>query len=143
MAEYAGFEVILQVNAGGWVNVAQVRDITGPSVASEQIEVSHRDSVWRRYVAGMRDGGEVTFDCVFDPDHTSHDPTLSTSMYRAAEDGTVMSFRLDFPGAGSAVTRAAFSAFVSNWENTAPLEDALAANVTLKITGQVTWSHVP
>lgn len=144
MAEYAGFLAVLQVDLGaGYINVAQVVDLSGPSVESDQIEVSHRDDRFRRYVAGMRDGGEVTFDVIFDPDHASHDPVQSGSMYSMAADGSVGDFRIVFPGVAGATTTATFNAFVSNFEVTAPLEDGLGADLTLKITGEPVWAHVP
>ncbi len=144
MAEYAGYAVDLEIELGAvWTPVAQVRDISGPAVIADQIEASHRDSRARRYVAGMYDGGEISFDIVFDPDHASHDPTLADSMYAYAASGETASFRLTFPGAGTATTTATFAAFVSNFEITSPLEDALTASLTAKVSGAVTWAHVP
>ena len=144
MAEYAGFETTLSVLLGAvWTPVGQVGDIDGPGIESEQIEVSHRDSQWRRYVSGMKDGGEISFDVIFDPNHVSHDPTLTDSMYKYAETGVVTSWRVDFPGVGTAVTRAAFDGFVSSFETTSPLEDGLKADVGIKISGAITWTHVP
>jgi hypothetical protein len=142
VAEYAGYQATLEVELGAvWTTVAQVRDLSGPALAGDQIEVSHRDSRFRRYVGGMLDGGEVTFEIVFDPDHASHDPTLADSMYSYAESGEVADFRITFPGVGAATTTATFSAFVSNFEINAPLEDGLMADMTLKITGSITWAH--
>lgn len=147
MAEYAGYRTKLEINlASVWTVVAQIRDLAGPAIESDQIEVSHRQSGgtidrFRRYVAGLADGGEVAFDIVFDPDHASHDPTVTGSMYNLAETGEVNSFRITFPGAGSDITTATFSAFVSNFEVDSPLEDGLTADLTLKITGAITWAH--
>lgn len=145
MAEYAGYLVKIQkfTPPSTWVDVAQVKDLSGPSAQADQIEVSHRDSLWRRYVAGLRDGGEVSFDVVFDPDHASHDPTVADSMYDLLENGEVASFRITFPGLSGATTTATFDAFVSNFEVDSPLEDGVTAALTLKITGVITWAHVP
>jgi hypothetical protein len=142
--EYAGFETTLEKQISGvWTLIAQVRDIGGPTVTSEQIEASHRDSQFRRYVAGMKDGGEVSFDVIFDPDHASHDPTLANSIADDNATGVVSNWRMNFPGAGGAVTRAAFQAFVSSFQPNSPLEDALTAAITLKLSGAITWTHVP
>lgn len=144
MAEYAGYKTILEVELDAvYTPVAQVRDLTGPAIIADQIEVSSRDSRARKYVAGMYDGGEVTFDIVFDPDHASHDPTLADSMYAYAKTGDPVNFRLTFPGVSPATTTADFAAFVSNFEISSPLEDALTASLTLKISGDVTWAHDP
>lgn len=143
MAEYAGYLAKIEVNIDSvYTEVAQVRDLNGPAAESDQIEVSHRDSRWRRFVAGMRDGGEVTFEVVFDPDHPSHDPADPDSMYAKLENGVVDDYRITFPGAAGATTTAEFEAFVSQFSVKAPLEDGQMADLTLKITGEIEWEHV-
>jgi hypothetical protein len=143
MAEYAGYLTTLEklTPPSTWVEVAQIVDLGGPAAEADQIEVSHRGSRWRRYVAGMVDGGEVAFDVIFDPDHASHDPTVSGSMYDLLETGEVESYRITFPGAGSDTTTATFDAFVSTFEVDSPMEDGIKANLALKITGEITWAH--
>ena len=147
MTEYAGYLVTLERDISAtitpsWQVVAQIRDLNGPAAQSDQIEVSHRDDIWRRYVSGMKDGGEVAFDVIFDPDHASHDPTLTTSMWGWLDDGVRKSFRITFPGDDGDTTTATFLAFVSNFEIASPMEAGLGANLTLKISGSVTWAHV-
>lgn len=147
MAEYAGYKTILKINIASVLTViGQIRDLSGPAIESDQIEVSHRGSGgaidrFRRFVAGLADGGEVSFDIVFDPDLASHDPTIAGSMYDLAESGEVNEFQITFPGQGSDVTTVDFDAFVSNFEIDSPLEDGLSADITLKITGPLTWAH--
>jgi hypothetical protein len=146
VTEYAGYLTTLQrrTSTGPDVfqDVAQVRDVGGPEGQADQIEVSHRDSNWRKYVGGMHDGGELTFDVVFDPDHASHDPTVTGSIWALLESGERSVYRLVFPGAAGATTTATFDAFVSNFGITSPLEDGLTADVTLKLSGPVVWAHV-
>lgn len=142
MSEYAGYLVILQINlASVWTTVAQIVDLGGPSAEADQIEVSHRDSRYRRYVAGMVDGGEVQFDVIFDPDHPSHDPTIAGSMYDLLDSGEVNEFRTIYPGQGSDTTTATFDAFVSQFGIDSPMEDGIKGDITLKITGAITWAH--
>ncbi len=142
MGEYAGYRTTLEVElASVWTDVAQIVDLGGPAASADQIEVSHRGYQWRRYVAGMRDGGEVPFDVIFDPDDPSHDPTITGSMYDLLATGEVNNFRITFPGAGSDVTTATFEAFVSGFEVDSPMEDGIKANITLKITGEIAWAH--
>lgn len=147
MTEYAGYLTKLQrrISTGPDVyqDVAQVRDLSGPAGASDQIEVSHRGYTWRRYVGGMKDGGEVSFDIVFDPNLASHDPSVAGSMWALLESGERSTYRIVFPGVATATTTATFDAFVSNFEISAPLEDGLTADLTLKMSGPVTWAHVP
>jgi Lambda phage tail tube protein, TTP len=149
--EYAGYRVLLKrliTAPSTYETMAAVADLNGPSVESEQIEVSHRAdgvpaNMWRRYVSGMKDGGEVTFTLIFDPDEPSHDPTLPGSLYAQAVAGDPETFQLDYPGQDTDRTTATFDAYVTNWETAAPLEEGLTADVTLKVSGAVTWAHVP
>lgn len=151
MAEFAGYRVLLKrltTPPSTFTVIAQVVDLSGPQLQSDQIEVSHRAdgvaaNMWRRYVAGMKDGGEVSFQVIFDPDEATHDPTLATSLYALGASGDADTFQIDFPGAGTDRTTATFDAYVTNFDVDAPLEDGLTAEVTLKVSGIVTWAHVP
>lgn len=148
MTEYAGYLTKLQRRTAEgppevFQDVGQIRDLSGPEGQSDQIEVSHRGSTWRKYVGGMHDGGEVSFDVVFDPDLASHDPTLAGSIWDLLESGERSVYRIVFPGDAGDTTSATFDAFVSNFGITSPLEDGLTADVTLKISGSVTWAHTP
>lgn len=148
--EYAGYRVLIAkeilATPGTYTTFAAVKDIKGPSAKAAQIETSSRDSQFRKYVAGMRDGGEVDFEIVFDPDLASHDPTLATSVYKDWELGRMVNYKLTFPGAlvttTTATTTCVFAAFTSSFEFMAPLENALVASVKLKINGVLTWAHV-
>jgi Lambda phage tail tube protein, TTP len=149
--EYAGYRTLLKrltTPPSTYTMVAQVEDLDGPQLESKQIEVSHRadgvpSNMWRRYVSGMKDGGQVKFSVVFDPDDPTHDPTLTDSLYAIGAAGTPSDFMIDFPGAGTDRTTAKFSAYVTNFDATSKLEDGLKADLVLKISGQVTWAHVP
>jgi hypothetical protein len=150
MAEFAGYRTLLKklTPPSTYTAVAQVGDLSGPQLISDQIEVSHRAdgvpaNMWRRYVSGMKDGGEVSFTLIFDPDEATHDPTLTTSMYAQGAAGDVAGYQIDFPGVGTKRTTATFSAYVTNFDADSPLEDGLTCDVTLKISGPVVWAHVP
>lgn len=147
MAEYSGFLVIIArevaATPGTYAAFGQVKDIDGPSGDANQIETSHRDSAFRKYQAGMRDGGEVTFDIVFDPNLAAHDPTLATSVYKDWELGRMANYKISFPGVAAALTTCIFAAFTSAFSFSAPMEDALVASLTLKVNGVLTWAHVP
>lgn len=146
MAEYAGYKVKLAketATPGTYANIAQVLDISGPGVQADQIQVSHRDSTWRKYLPGLVDGGEVSFDIAFDPNDASHDPTVTTSMYADCINQKAGNYKLTFPGAGTATTTCILNAFVTKFETSEPVEDALTASITLKINGALTWAHVP
>jgi predicted secreted protein len=140
MAKYTAYESALQVNTSGstYVEIAQVRDISGPSMSADAVEVTARDtSKWRTFTPGLRDGGEVTFDIIYDPNLTSHSASnTTTGLVYFLLNGTTKTYRLVMSQAGGIYFQ--FSAIVTAFSPETPLEDAMTASVTLKITGAVT-----
>lgn len=150
MTEYAGYKTIIAreiaATPGTFATFGQVLDLNGPGGSADTINVSHRDSLFKKAQAGMRDGGEVSFDVVFDPDLPAHDPTLATSVYKDWELGRTVNYKITFPGAmvttTAGSTTCVFNAITTKFEFKSPLGDALTAAITLKINGAMTWAHV-
>lgn len=140
MAKFSGYDVLLKVKQGAsYVAVAQVRDLTGPGLKQDTNEVTHRDgNKWREFVGGLKDGGEVSFDVVYDPDLTTHAAGAAPGLAYMLMNGTVGDFQLAFPDPSP--TTCTFNALVTSFQPNAPMGDALTADVTLKITGSVTWA---
>lgn len=136
MAEYFGYDCMLQINGG---DIVQVRDIEGPGMKLDTVEVTTRDtSKWRKRIAGLKDGGTVTFEIVYDPDATTHKNASGGVAYHLLQ-GTSNTFALMFPTA-TTVASIAFTAFVTSFKPKAPMEGALLADIELQITGAVTIS---
>lgn len=138
--EYSGFAGVLKVDISGTATaIAQIRDISGPNLSADTIEVTHRDGDgWKEFIAGLRDGGEVTFDLVFDPALTTHSPSAAGGLITLLSAGTKEDFTVEF--ADSAPTVADFAAIVTGFQPKMPLNDAQTADVTLKVSGAITWS---
>ena len=64
--------------------------------------------------------------------------SLAGGLVKLVVDGTVSNYRLYFPDATPQY--AAFSGFVSGFTAKEPMDDALTADVTIKIAGAVTWT---
>ena len=88
---------------------------------------------WKEYAGGLLDGGEVKLELNFLPANTSQH-LLTTAMSAR----TKKNFKIEFPD--TAHTTWTFSAFVTNFEPSAPVDGKLSASATLKITGQPTLS---
>lgn len=136
MAEYAAFGTTLGMDISSstsFTALAQIRDISGPSLAKGTAETTHRNSTgrWRTFVSTLRDGGEITFDLVFDPDDASH-----ALMLTAFEENNGQNFRVTFPDATPATWT--FLGEITAFEPSAPMEDALTASVTIKVSGAIT-----
>lgn len=139
MAEYSGYPATLAVDiSASYTDIVQVRDISGPSMSADTIDVSTRDTNnWKKFIAGMRDGGEVTFDCVYDPAQTTHSASAAGGMVTLLAAGTVGSFRLTFADESTTVT---FDGIVTAFEPSDPMNDAQTADVTIKVSGELTWA---
>lgn len=134
MANYAGFGTLLKL---GGTTIAGVRDISGPGLTLETPDVTNHSSTggWREFVGGLKDGGEVTFDIVFDPVAATHRNVSGGLLYLLTTRASG-SFSMTFPDAAATVW--SFTAFVTNYEPSGPVADELSASVTVKITGAPT-----
>lgn len=142
MTEYAGFLATISVDiAGGstYATVGQVRDISGPSIERESIDASHRGTsgYWRKFIKGFKNGGEVTFNIVWDPDLTGHG-SASTGMFAdLSNDTTIPNWRIAFAPAGTI----AFAGFIQNFEPSTPMDDVQLVDITVKVNGQPALTH--
>lgn len=135
MAEFFGYDALLKI-AG--TTIAAVRDIEGPGLKMDTVEVTNRDtSKWRKRIAGLKDGGTVTFEIIYDPDAATHANSSGGVPYLLMQ-GTSAAFTLVLPD--STPTTIAFTAFVTSFKPKAPMENALTADVEMTITGAVTIS---
>lgn len=111
--------------------IAEVKDVTGPSMSLETEDVSHQGSTAAEFVGTLVDHGEVGFDLNFDPAGTTH-LSLRTDLINK----TLRNFQLVFPD--TPATQFDFAAYVTKFEVEAKVKGALTAKVTLKISGEVT-----
>lgn len=136
----SAFGTLLKIGDGGgtevFTTIAEVRDISGPSLKLDTEEVTSHSSTagWREYIGTLLDAGEVTFDINFIPTAATHSQT--SGLIKDLKNKTLRNFQLVFPNVGA--TTWAFAAYVTGFEPAEPVEGVLAASVTLKISGQPT-----
>jgi predicted secreted protein len=113
------------------VPVGFVRNITGPDLTRDTIDVTSIDSTggYREFIGGFRDGGEFTFEMLFTLE--GYDP-----MKDDFESADLQSYTLVLPDSNN--TTFAFSGLVTGMSLAVPMDDAIMSNVTIKISGQVT-----
>ena len=137
MAAISSFGTLLKIGDGAgtevFTTIAQVMDINGPGLSQGTQEVTPQTAANRArvHIATLLDGGEVTFDINYEPAGATHDQT--TGLIKDMTDGTLRNFQTIFPDA--ATTTWSFAAFITGFEPTAPVDGALTASVTLKISG--------
>ena len=115
------------------VAIAEIRNITGPGMTRDFIDVSNLDSIggYREFIAGFRDGGELTFSMNFTIG--GYDDLLLDY-----ESESVQSYELILPDSGE--TTFSFSGFVTNLPLNITPDDAVTVDVTIKISGQVSMA---
>lgn len=108
--------------------VAELTNITGPSISVDPIDVTSHDTAdkFREFVAGLKDGGEISVE----------GNLVSASQGNVIMDnivsGTVVAVVVTFP---SGITFTA-QGFATGFEPGAPHDDKLSFSATIKITGK-------
>jgi len=116
------------------VETAGVTNISGPGLSLDTEDVTCHDSTaaWEEVVATILRSGEVTLDVVYDPAGATHDAT--TGLLYRLEGKLYTYFDLIFRSTNNWT----FFGYVTGFEPTSPVDGALTASVTIKITGQPT-----
>jgi TP901-1 family phage major tail protein len=131
--KYAAYGAKLQYGVGN-TDLAGIRGLTGPTFSSETVDVTTHDSTGglREIVPSLRDGGEVSLDLVFDPQDVGHIKLTTDWKNAVLED-----YQIVLVDAGT--TTWSFQAYVTSFDMDNPVDDALTASVTLKISGDITF----
>lgn len=132
MTKYAAYGTEFKRGA---TEIAQVKNISGPGLSLDTEDVTSHDSTsgWEEVVGTILRSGEVTLEIVYDPAAATHKYASGGLLYDLVSR-TATTFSIVFPGAATW----SFSALVTGFEPSAPVEGALTASVTLKVTGAVT-----
>ena len=131
-----GHGTLLKRGDGGgpevFTTVAEVQDITGPSGSLDTSDVTNMDSPdkYKEFIAGLLDGGDVSFDVNF------INVASQTDILTDHQNRTKRNFEMIFPLPGN--PKWSFTGFVTGFDNSAPVEGALTASITIKITGKPT-----
>lgn len=122
---------------GSFTDVAELKDITPPDFAVEDLEVTHQTSSdgYKEYIPGLVEGGEVTFDVNWVPGNATQQAVM------AKIGGAAINWRIVYPTAVD--YRWAFKAYVKGVNSKAPLSGAAEGSLTLKVTGKPVLETVP
>jgi predicted secreted protein len=142
----SAFGVILKADAlagdsaGTYRNVANITAIKGPGLSVDVADVTTHDSTgaWEELVATILRSGEVTIDIVYDPGAVSikYVNGLLGKMVAKTLEGFKIYFNDDTVEASRSIW--AFNAYITKFEPSAGVADALTASMTLKISGSPT-----
>ena len=135
------FGIEIDASPGTFTDTAQVRNVSGPSLALDPLDVSAHDDdsrFYRDFIAGWHDPGEVTLELLFDNLEPTHEdaPEGLIGIYDAAE---VHGFEISWPP-NVLGTSWQFDGIVTGFEPGAPFDEALTATVTIKLTMVPTYN---
>jgi predicted secreted protein len=140
-AGYSSFGTQFQISDGAatpvFATIANVMDISGPEYTLDTEEVTSHSSTggYKEYLPTLKDGGNVSFDMLFINDATQ------ASLWDAYEAREVTDFKIIFPITDETLDDTIdFSGIVTSIGINAPVSGTLRRNVTIKVTGQATWS---
>lgn len=113
--------------------LAEVLSVTPPAIAVETIEVTHMgsDDGFREYIAGLKDGGEVTVNM----NYVEASATLLQTLVLAG----VETWRITFAGASTYVFSGIPTAFTFD---DVVIDDKMAMSLTIKVTGKPVYTAV-
>lgn len=132
-----GFGTTFAIGDGGspeaFTALAEVLDVSAPSDSVDVIEVTHQTSPGRtkEFIAGLNDPGECSFTINFIPGAGD-----DTALQAIRTPSTSTNFRITFPDTGS--TTWTFAGFLTSYTPTAPVNDRMTADITIKLTGSYT-----
>lgn len=127
MAKNSGYGAQLIRNGA---EIAQVRDIAGPGMKQDAIDVTTReDGGQDQFLGGLRDGGQVTFDLAYDSGLAGHQ-----AIPAAFAAGTVAAMQLRLTDAETPEGYR-FDAHPTAFAPKTPMRGAQTADVTYQVTG--------
>ena len=137
-----GYGTLLQRYTGAsWVTVAEQVSISGPSLSSDDVEVTNHDSPGgsKEYIPALMDTGEVSFDGNFIPSAASQTQLLADQKAR-----TVADWRIVLPDATDVDNRTkwTFPGYIKTINFSYPTQEVMAINATMKLAGEATLSSV-
>ena len=135
----AGYGCLFKIGDGAgsevFATIAEVTSIDGPGLSMDTIEVTHMESpnAAREYIAGLKDGGEISLELNLLPDDTNQTALRTCWMNR-----TLRNFKVSWTDTTPAVW--SFAGFVTSYQPSAAVDDKLSCSVTIKLTGVPTFA---
>lgn len=115
-------------------DVAELTSISGPSQSMDTIDVTSHDSAdkFREFVAGLRDGGDITIEGNF----IKGDASGQIAMHTDFQGGTVRAWIIKMPGWAAGKPQMAGNGYLTAFEMSYPFEDKISFSATIKVTGK-------
>lgn len=143
MTRHPSFDATLgwdHLGGTAYDSIGQVKDIGGPNISRDTIEVTDRDlpDNYKIFWGGYADGGELTFQLNWDPKNNVHIDTAGTGLLADFEDQdncTLAKFRLRLDLCGGTADWE-FSGVMTQFNTSSPEQGANTADCTVKVSGK-------
>jgi predicted secreted protein len=115
------------------VDIAEVISISGPSENTDSYDVTSHDSSneFREFIAGLHDGGEVSFEANF----KSSDTTGQIALHTDFQGGTSRTCQITLPDSLGNISG---TAICTKFEFSFPVDGPARISCTIKYTGKPT-----
>lgn len=134
MAIKAGVGTILKIDGS---TIGNVTNITGPSMSKDTIDTTALDTTggYRTFITGFKNAGTLTFTLMFEKEEYS-------TLKAAFDSDVAKSIEVILPDGTTAETgsKLSFSGFVTEIPLTIPPDDKITCDVTIQISGPVTFT---
>jgi predicted secreted protein len=139
-AAISGYGTLLKLGDGGgpetFTTVGEVRSISGPSMETEEIDVTTHSSAaagaFREFILGLIDAGTVEFDINYVPADATHISLRTIFLAR-----TKRNWQIVLPGSVQTIS---FAGYVKTMPFEFPVDDAITAKISIRCTGAPTFS---
>ena len=82
-----------------WLKIGRIRDISGPEPSVNEVDVTSNDSPdnTKEFIPGLKDGGQVSFDMIYDVRDASQTGSQSNSLEQMFNDSETRRFAIRVP----------------------------------------------
>lgn len=122
-----------------WAKIEECTSIGEPSSAAAQIDVTHLESTGHEFIAALANYGQVALSCNFTGGN------VQTALYAMfANNAEAANFRIEIPTTSAKTNfyRFSFNATVVKWAVSAAVDQKVPLNITLQISGGITYATV-
>ncbi len=135
---FSSYGSTLSVGDGGspteaFTAIAEVISIDGPGGENGEIDVTHLGSTAKEFIADLIDYGQVTAQTNFLPGDPQHDQRYIDNLAR-----TIRNYEVSWPT--SSASSATFAAYVQSYRPNVAAGQQGQGNLTLRVTGAVTYA---
>jgi len=114
-----------------FTTIPEIATINGPSGSAAVLDVTSLSSTAKEKRMGLPDEGQITLSGFFVPTNAQH-----TGLRTDRNAQTLRNFVITF----SEASTASFAAYVTNFSTSVGVDDTTKLDVTLEISGAVTWA---